>query len=64
MKIGDEDYLTVKEVAEILGVSVPTVRVWTEKGLLKAKRHLVSRYRLYKESDVQALLKKIEKESL
>lgn len=64
MNIGDKKYLTVKDAAEILGVSIPTIRVWTGKGILKVKRHAISQYRLYEEGEVQKLLKKIEKASL
>jgi len=60
MNIGGKSYLTVKEVSKILGVSIPTVRVWTEKGLIEAKRHPVSRYRLYLENEVREFLKNME----
>lgn len=61
MTIGKTIYLTVKEAAAILGISIPTVRLWTDKGILKTKRHPVNHYRLYKKDDVIELLKNIEK---
>ena len=60
-RIGKAEYITVSEAGEILGVSPATVRLWTEKGVLKTKRHPVNRYRLYKKEEVTKLLRKIEK---
>ena len=60
MTIGKTTYLTVKEVAAKLGISIPTVRLWTDKGILKVKRHAVNKYRLYREVDVKKLLIKIQ----
>lgn len=55
-----KQYLTVKEVARILGVSPLTVRNWDQKGRLVAYRNPLNNYRLYKIPDVEALLKEIE----
>lgn len=55
-----KQYLTVKEVARILGVSPLTVRNWDQKGRLVAYRNPMNNYRLYKIGDVEDLLKKIE----
>lgn len=59
-QVGKTTYLTVNDVAARLGISTHTVRLWTKKGVLKAKRHPVNRYRLYNEADVEKLAKKIE----
>ena len=53
-------FLTVREVAGILGVTPLTVRNWDQKGRLVAYRNPLNNYRLYKISDVENLLKKIE----
>ncbi|MDO8495428.1 MAG: helix-turn-helix domain-containing protein [bacterium] len=55
-----KQYLTVNEVARILGVSPLTVRNWDQKGRLKAYRNPMNNYRLYKISDVEDLLQGIE----
>ena len=54
------DYLSVKEAAEFLGVSKDTVRRWDRKGKLKAYRHPMNRYRLYKKEDLQKILDSIK----
>lgn len=48
--------LSIKEVAEILDVSVQTLRRWDQNGKLTALRHPVNNYRMYRQSDVEALL--------
>jgi DNA (cytosine-5)-methyltransferase 1 len=53
-------YLTVKEVARLLGVTPLTVRNWDKKGVLVAYRNPVNNYRLYKVEDVEELIRKIE----
>lgn len=44
----------------MLGVSPITLRRWDEQGKLKAYRHPMNRYRLYKESDLATLLRDLE----
>jgi excisionase family DNA binding protein len=46
--------LTITEAAELLEVSVQTLRRWDEIGKFKARRHPMNDYRLY---DVKAVLK-------
>ncbi len=50
------DYLTVTEAAEQLGVSPSTLRNWDKSGKLAALRHPINGYRLYRRSDLTALL--------
>ena len=50
------EYLTVGEAAELLGVSKDTLRRWDRDGKLAARRHPVTRYRLYLETDLASLL--------
>jgi excisionase family DNA binding protein len=47
--------LTVREAAEILGVSAPTLRRWDALGKFKARRHPMNGYRMYVEADVLRL---------
>lgn len=53
-------YLTVREVARLIGVTPLTVRNWDKKGVLQAYRNPVNNYRLYLVEDVENLLKSIE----
>lgn len=55
-----KQYLTVNEVAKILGVSPLTIRNWDQKGRLVAYRNPINNYRLYKTEDVEKLIKDIE----
>ena len=41
------EYLTIKEAAEFLGVSQNTLRNWGKSGKLKERQHPVNGYRLY-----------------
>lgn len=54
------DYLTVGEAAEKLGVSPSTLRNWDRLGKLKARRHPMNGYRLYKYTELVALKAQIE----
>ena len=53
-------YLTVKEVADLLGVTPLTLRNWDKSGKLKAYRNPINNYRIYKPGDIELLLRKIE----
>ena len=55
-----KSYLTVKEVADLLGVTPLTLRNWDKSGKLKAYRNPINNYRIYKPGDVELLLRKIE----
>ena len=48
-----KEYLTVKEAATYINVSAQTLRRWDDSGKLKAMRHPVSGYRLYRRSDLE-----------
>jgi len=54
------DFMTVKEAAEFLGIAAETLRRWDKKGKLKAYRHPMNRYRLYKKQDLENLLKQVK----
>ncbi len=53
-------YLKIKEVAELFGVTPLTLRNWDKAGKLKAYRHPINNYRLYKPEEIEILLRKIE----
>lgn len=53
-------YLTVNEVAKILSVTPLTLRNWDKAGKLKAYRHPINNYRLYRPEDIELFLRKIE----
>ena len=51
-----KNYLSLAEASEIIGKSKETLRRWDKEGILNAVREPVSNYRVYRKSDVQALL--------
>lgn len=55
-----KNYLRIKEAAEFLGISELTLRNWDKKGKLTAHRHPVNNYRLYKISDLEKFVVKID----
>ena len=54
-------FMTVKEVAQVLGVTALTVRNWDTRGKLVAYRNPINNYRLYKVEDVELILRQIER---
>jgi DNA (cytosine-5)-methyltransferase 1 len=52
-------YITIKQAANILGVSTLTLRNWDRRGKLTAFRHPLNNYRVYKRSDIEALIAEI-----
>ena len=53
-------FLTVREMARLIGVTPLTVRNWDQKGKLVAYRNPINNYRLYKVEDVEVLMRQIE----
>ena len=53
-------FLTVGDVARLLGITPLTVRNLDARGKLTAYRNPVNNYRLYKVEDVEILLRQIE----
>jgi DNA (cytosine-5)-methyltransferase 1 len=53
-------YITIKEAADVLGVSSLTLRNWDKNGKLKALRHPMNNYRVYKTEDLDAVLEEIK----
>jgi DNA (cytosine-5)-methyltransferase 1 len=55
-----QGYLRVKEAAKLLGVSPNTVRAWGAAGKIPEFRHPINTYRLYRRSDLEKLIAKVE----
>lgn len=55
-----EGFLRVKEAAKLLGVSPNTIRAWGAEVKIPEYRHPVNNYRLYKQSELEQILKKLE----
>lgn len=55
-----EVYFSIKEAAEILGVSPLTLRNWDKSGKFKAQRHPMNNYRVYKLSSLEHIIEDIE----
>jgi len=56
----NKKYLTIKEVAQILGVTPLTLRNWDKLGKLKAYRNPINNYRIYKKEEIELFLRRIE----
>jgi MerR family transcriptional regulator, copper efflux regulator len=55
------DYLTIKDAADMLGVCEMTLRRWDKSKKLMSYRHPANKYRLYKKPELKAFLEKITK---
>lgn len=51
--------ITIKQASKMLGVTPLTLRNWDRNGKLKALRHPMNNYRVYKRSDIDRLLELI-----
>ena len=58
-----KDYLTVKQAADLLGVSPATLRRWDKAGKLKAIKNPMNNYRLYRRDELEAFLQNLGKGS-
>jgi len=56
-----DEYLTVKEAAQYLGISPNTVRNWGAAGSIPEYRHPVNNYRLFRLADLKKLKRDIER---
>jgi DNA (cytosine-5)-methyltransferase 1 len=56
-----EEFVRVKQAAALLGVSPNTMRTWGAGGKVPEYRHPVNNYRLYKLTDIERILRKLEK---
>ncbi len=53
-------FITIKQASKILGVSPLTLRNWDNNGKLKAHRHPINNYRVYKIEDLENVIRDIE----
>jgi len=56
----NKNYITIKEAAQILGVSPMTLRRWDNNGKLKASRHPFNNYRIYNQKKIEKLVKRLK----
>lgn len=54
------EYVKTAEAAEILGVAQNTLRKWASEGKIPMRRNPANGYRLFKRSDLDRFLRKIE----
>ena len=55
------EYVKVAEAAEILGVSLGTVRTWAADGKIPMHRNPANGYRLFKREELEKFLKIVAK---
>ena len=55
-----EEFLTVNEAAEYLGVSPSTLRNWDRAEKLRAQRHPINGYRLYRRRALDRVFKSLK----
>jgi citrate synthase len=53
--VDGEEYLTVEEAADVLGVKPATLYAYVSRGVLKSYRQGIKRQRLYRRAEVEAL---------
>jgi len=62
MEKDDEKFLTIKEVAGLLGVTPLTLRNWDKKGKLVSFRNPVNGYRMYTISQIEEFFDEMRRE--
>jgi len=55
-----KDFMRISEAAEYLGVSPNTLRNWENAGKIAAHRHPVNGYRLFKQRELDVLLRAVQ----
>ncbi|KKS65860.1 MAG: Transcriptional regulator, MerR family [Parcubacteria group bacterium GW2011_GWC1_43_12] len=55
-----QKYLTIHEAARILHVTPLTLRNWDKNGKLRAYRHPVNNYRVYRLDQIELFLRQLE----
>ena len=54
--VDGEEYLTVEEATQLLGVKRATVYAYVSRGLLRSYRQGIKRQRLYRRAEVERLV--------
>ena len=57
-----KEYLTIKESADLLGVTPQTLRAWEKKGELVPYRNPINNYRMYKVTQIEAFIEEMRSE--
>jgi citrate synthase len=57
VELEGQEYVTVEEAARLLGVKRETLYAYVSRGLLRSYRQGIKRQRLYRRSEVEALLR-------
>jgi len=52
----NQEFLTIKQAAKLLGVTPLTLRNWDNSGKFTATRHPINNYRVYKKVEVDMLM--------
>ena len=55
-----EQYLTISQAAEKIGVNPETLRRWDKSGKFQSLRHPVNNYRVYTENQITSLVEDIQ----
>lgn len=56
-----DEFVRVKDAAELLGVCSNTLRTWGAAGKIPEYRHPINNYRLYKRKDLERILREMQK---
>jgi excisionase family DNA binding protein len=57
VELDGKEYLTGEEAAALLGVKRETLYAYVSRGMLKSYRQGIKRQRLYRRSEIEALLR-------
>ncbi len=60
----NNNFITIKDAASILGVSKLTLRNWDNAGKLKAYRHPFNNYRIYKIADIDKVIEMMNSDKI
>lgn len=52
--------VTIKDAADMLGVTPLTLRNWDKSGKFSALRHPMNNYRVYRREDIEKLISEIQ----
>ena len=55
--VDGEEYLTVDEAAQLMGVKPATLYAYVSRGILRSYRQGIKRQRLYRRSEIESLLR-------
>ena len=55
--VDGEEYLTVDEAAQLMGVKPATLYAYVSRGILRSYRQGIKRQRLYRRAEVEALIR-------